>query len=80
MLICEKMSRIYFNLYQLSQILEEESGACCAEVGEGLGEMMVFWHLAAGQLTLWMDCGATSPAWPVPLPPCAGWEIKWRAS
>lgn len=46
------MSLIYFNLYQISQILEEESGACCAEAGEGPGERMACWHLTARLLTL----------------------------
>lgn len=73
------MSRIYFNFYQISQFLEEESGACCAEAGEGPGEMMARWHLTARLLTLCLDCGATSPAWPIPLPLCAGEEIRWRA-
>lgn len=64
------MSKIYFNLYQISQILEEENGACCAEFGEGLGDdgmLASCFHTAdTGK-----DCDATSPAWPIPLPLCA---------
>lgn len=42
------------------------------EPGEWPGEKMARWYLAARLLTLSMDCGATSPAQPVPLPLCSG--------